>query len=118
MILTLFGVICLVALVMIVIGLTRPTESAQALIGFVFLFLLSIIIIGGDLQYESGVNTNTSYYYDAGDQVNFTVQYNAYDYRYFDDSTSDKVGYYLAVASVVGFVGVLISLRGSRKYAD
>ena len=118
MILTLFGVICLVSLIMIIIGLTRPTESAQALIGFVFLFLLSIIIINGELEYETGVNTNTTYSYDASDRINFTEQWNAYDYRKFDNSTSTKVGYYLAVASVIGFVGVLVSLRGSRKYAD
>lgn len=98
-------------MVMVIVGLTKPTESAQALIGFVFLFLLAITIIGGELEYETGAMTNTTYGYDASNLVNFTTQDITYQYQNFNDSTSQKVGYYLAIASVVGFVGVLVSLR-------
>jgi hypothetical protein len=111
LILTLFIAICLIALVMIVIGLTKPLESAQALIGFVFLFLLSIIIIGGNLEYEKGVNTNSSYAYDSYNRVNYTSQIVVYDYTKFNDTTSKQIGYYLAIASIVGFVGVILSLK-------
>jgi hypothetical protein len=38
-----------------------------------------------------------------------------YSYDYFDDSTSHQIGYYLAIASVVGFSGVLFSIRRMGK---
>lgn len=113
--LILFGVICAVALVMIIIGLTRPHESAQALIGFTFLFLLSIIIINGNLEVESGALTNTTYTYDSMNRVNFTSQDVQYHYEKFNDSTSHKIGFYLAIASVIGFAGVLYSIKRMSK---
>ena len=116
MILTLFGVIVLIALILIIIGLTRPTESAQALIGFTFLFLMSMILINGSLEYETGALTQSNFSYDSSGQVTSSTQSVTYSHETFDDDTSHKVGYYMAIASVVGFLGVILSLRRTKDY--
>jgi hypothetical protein len=95
---------------MIIIGLTKPLESAQALIGFVFLFLLAMLIIGGNLEYQSGENKTTSYNYNST-TLNNTVEIKNFTYTKFNDTTSKQIGYYLAIASIVGFVGVILSLK-------
>ena len=117
MILILFGFLVAVCLTLIVIGLAKPQESAQALIGFFLLFLLSLIIVQGDLEYENGAVTNTSLTYNANGEVTETDQTITYSYSNFDDETSHKVGYYLAIASAVGFIGVLYSV-GKTKWGQ
>lgn len=114
MILALYGFLVAIAVTLIVIGLMRPTESAQALVGFFFLFLLSFVIMGGTLQYETGANVTTSYVY-TGSDITGTSQNIAYSYNYFSDSNSRNIGIYLAIASAVGFAGVLFSLRGRSQ---
>lgn len=114
MILTLYGVLVAVCLVLIVLGLSKPSESAQALIGFFLLFLLSVVIVGGNLEYQTGAVINSTYTY-SGSQVSKTDQTVTNQYTYFNDDTSRRVGYYLAIASAIGFFGVFYSLRRSRK---
>ena len=118
MILTLFGFLIAVSLILIIIGLIKPTESAQALIGFFFLFLLSLIIIGGNLEYETGADINTTITYDGGGDIVTTQQNVDYQYAKFDDITSHRIGYYLAIASGVGFAGVLFSLAKTKWGSD
>lgn len=115
MILTLYGVLVAICLILIYIGLTKPSESAQAIVGFFLLFLLSLIIINGGLEYETGALIETNYTY-TGDTVTETSQVVTNQYAYFDDTTSHQVGYYLAIASGIGFAGVFYSLRRSKKY--
>ena len=110
MILTLYGVLVFISLVLIVLGLVRPNESAQALVGFFLLFLLGVIIINGNLEYETGAVINTTYTY-SGDSVSETSQSVINTYNYFDDTTSHQVGYYLSIGSAIGFIGVLYGLR-------
>lgn len=112
MIIELFAVFVVIAFVMIYIGLTRSTESAQALIGFLFLFLLSFTIINNQLEYKTGEQRNTTY------AVNFTSETIVYNYQTYSDVTSlfntKRVGYYLALASLIGFIGVILSIRGGK----
>lgn len=114
MILTLYGLLVCIALVMVIVGLAKPSESAQAIIGFFLLFLLSLVIINGNLEYETGAEINTTYTY-TGSQVTGTDQIVNNQYAFFDDTTSHRVGYYLAIASAIGMFGVFFSLRRSRK---
>ena len=114
MILTLFGFLIAVSLILIVIGLVKSTESAQALVGFFFLFLLSLIIINGKLEYETGANINTTITYDGGGDIVTTQQDVDYQYANFNDDTSHRIGVYLSIASAVGFAGVLFSLAKTK----
>lgn len=114
MILTLFGVLVSISLIMIILGLAKPNESAQALVGFFLLFLLALIIINGELEYETGAVINTTYGYTGG-EVTATDQLVINQYDLFDDTTSHRVGYYLAIASAIGFIGVLFALKRSKK---
>ena len=118
MILILFGFFVLISLVMITIGLARPSESAQALVGFFFMFVLSGIMLSGDLAYPIGKNTTISYSYsldiNSSVQINNTVSLERDEYNQFNDTTSHIIGYYLAIASAVGFIGTMFSIRKSN----
>ena len=89
---------------MIFIGLTRPSESAQALIGFSFLFILSMVILNNGLQLESGASITT----------NSTAQNVQFQYTTWSDSNSHFVGFWLAVISALSFIFTLMSIRKYR----
>jgi len=111
-ILTLFGFLVGFSLVLIIIGLTKPTESAQALIGFFFLFLLSFQILNGTLTYESGAVISHSYLYSNA-SLTSSQETVTYSYVPFQDHT---FGYYLAIGSAIGFFGVIFSLGRGRVW--
>lgn len=132
MIWQLFALFLSVSFVLIYIGLMKPDETASALIGFVFLFLLSFVVLGNNLEYKSAENiiyvygdNYDGYHYDDyngtlmhGD-LNLFHENRTYTYSVYDDTTgifnTTRFGYFLAIASIVGFVGCLISLRGGWK---
>lgn len=109
MILGLYAVLVGISLVLIIIGLNKPSESAQALTGFFFLFLLSLVILNGNLEYETG--ENITYTYNSG---NLTNSMKLYTYDSFTGSDSKTIGYYMALGSGVGFIGVLFSLANTK----
>jgi hypothetical protein len=51
--------------VLIALGLFRPEHTELSLVGFVFLFLLGIVILNGQLVYKIGTSTNSSFDYDT-----------------------------------------------------
>jgi hypothetical protein len=104
--------------VLIALGFIKENHSEQALIGFIFLFLLSIEILSGSVQYVSG-NNSTSYatFEIVNDTANMTAIHtiDVDNLVSFNDSLSHRLGYYLAVGSFVGLIGVIISLRRGMK---
>lgn len=112
MILYLWLVLVALCIALVIIGLARPSESAQALVGFFLLFLLSLVVINGSLEYQSGVRSNLTYSIDGSDAV--VNQESILLYEVYDDGTTHNVGYWLAIASAVGFAGVLYGLRRSN----
>ena len=110
MILSLYVVIVAISLVLIWLGFYNYEHSELALIGFVFLFLLSFQLISGSLQYQAGTNT-TIIYDNLG---NRTIETAMPVYNNFNDANSHRFGYYLAVGSFVSFIGVIVAL-GRRK---
>jgi len=123
MILLLWLVFVGISLILVVIGLMKSTESAQALIGFFFLFLLAFVVLGNNLEYHTGEITNTSYVYVANSSnLNYTTETTTNVYSTYNDTTgifnTHRFGYFMAVASAVGLVGVLISLKGLRRRED
>lgn len=111
MILTLFGVLFALALFLIILGMVWQAHSEQALIGFSLLFILGIIILNSNLEYQSGSNVTSAYTYDALDRVNGTEQIISNQYTKFSDSTSHQFGLWLSVTSFFGFFGVLWSMK-------
>ncbi len=110
MILNLYAVLVGISLVLIIIGLAKPSESAQALLGFFFLFLLSMNVLGGNLEYETGVNV--TYSYDSN--LSISSQTATLTYSNFDNTDSHNLGLYMAIGSAVGFGGVLFSLARTK----
>ena len=96
MILDLFGLIMLLALVLIIIGFVFSDWSSMSLIGFSIFFILSIVILNTGLQYESGANI----YYNTTSNIT-SITYVNTDWS---DSNTHTIGY---LFSVVGFIGMV-----------
>lgn len=114
MLLNLLIVFLVLSFLLVALGLFRPEHSELSLVGFLFLFLLSLIVIGGDIQYKIGINETYIYDNDTIDYITSTDLYATWDgggaYGY-GGTLSHFIGYYLAVASAIGFIGVLVSFK-------
>jgi len=115
MILSLFVVLIAISLAFILVGLMKPDESSMALVGFVFLFLLSFIILNGQLEYETGASIVNSYSYDLNYSLNGTTQQVVYNTEYYTGDNAHTMGFYMVIISIVGFVGVLLNLKSVWK---
>ena len=120
MILILFGVFVIFSLIFIALGLFFSEHTELSLIGFVFLFLLSFTVINNNLQYQTGQTKEINYTYNADTSLNATHEVVNNTYISFNDTTSKFnthiFGYWLALASFIGFVGIILGLRKSRRY--
>lgn len=127
-----FVTFLVLTLMIIAIGLFRPEHTELSIIGFLFLFLLSFTIINGNIEYKTGVNetneyaclccsngmvtpspgicneNNTNLVISKVNKVDIYTTYNP------TGLFSHWVGYYLAVASLIGFVGVMIGIKFTR----
>lgn len=136
--LTLYVVFLVISLVTIFLGFYRSEHSEFSLIGFMFLFLLSMVMIQGNIQYKIGETYNYSCLC-CGEYLNEREDliYGAHVCEVTDNSSiymtsktdvygdftaggvlSHLVGYYLAVASSLGFAVTLISLRRTKNFND
>lgn len=73
-----------------------------------------MVILTGSIEFKIGTDTNYSYScYECGQTstpvINATTTRDIYTISTL--SEGHTVGYWLAVVSVIGFVGVLVSLR-------
>ena len=126
MILVFFAMFVTLALVLIGLGLLNREHSELALIGFLFLFLLSLIIINGDIQYKSGETVTNNYLCSSSCTVNASLYISDYivtnvysnmeDVSLANSTLTHLVGYWLAVSSILGFVGVILGLRKSKGF--
>jgi hypothetical protein len=94
---------------MISLGLFRPEHSELALIGFVFLFVLSFVVLNTDLQHVTGVSTVYTYNGVVPTQISNTIETDVYS-NIPAGVLYHTLGYWLIISSVIGFIGVLISL--------
>ena len=122
MILVLFGVFLILSLVLITLGLKFTEHTELALIGFLFLFLLSLVILNENIVYQNGQNVSSSFSYTLeGNNTLLTSSEETYINNYepvtFDGGiTSHLVGYWLAVISIIGFIGVILGIRHSKGF--
>ena len=118
-----WAVLVIIALVMVIIGLTKAEHTEQAMIGFVFLFLLSFTLINNNLEYQTGESSTSTniinYMYSNGTLTTSTEEIatsNDYTIENLAEGSVGvkRLGYYMALAMAIGFIGTLISLRGIR----
>jgi len=114
MILGLYTFLLGISIVLILIGFFRPNESGFALIGFTLLFVLSLIMMNGQLEIENGANVSTTFNYD-GSQITSSGQTISYEYSSWDNDTSHQIGFWLTIAAVIGFIFMLFSINRGGK---
>lgn len=108
----------MVIAVFLVIWGESTRESVFSIIGWIFLFFLSITILyGGGVTYVSGANTSISYTYN-GTSISSSAITSSDVLTSFDDSNSKWFGRYLAIISIIGFVLGLVSVRRGWKEDD
>lgn len=112
MILQIWAILAALAIIMIVLGLTKPSESAQALVGFLFLFLLGFPILNGSLEYQTGETVQTNFTYSTAGNLTSTDAATVYTYSTYQ---SHWFGYYLILAAAIGFILVLFGIRNTRR---
>lgn len=115
--LILFIIFLLLSLLLIILGLIKTEHSEIALIGFAFLFLLSIVLIVNDIQIKTGEFTEELYSYDnlTINHINITT-INTYEDIDLGGNLSHIFGYWLAVISMIGFIGVVFGLRKQEGF--
>lgn len=119
MILTLFGFFLALSIILIVIGLAKPEETGMAIIGFVFMFLLSFTLINNNLEYHIGEQKNTSYVYSETNlEINYTIEDTRLIYATYTDNNSHTFGYWLAVISFLGFLMCVLGLKGEFRRGE
>lgn len=95
MILTLFLALIAIAVVVCILGYFTGDEPYLT-VGLFFLFLLSVVIATGNLEYETGATITTS---TIG---NSTVTGIEYTYTPWDDSNTKKFGWGLGAITLIG----------------
>jgi len=139
--LILFVIFLLLSFLLIILGLIKTEHSELALIGFVFLFLLSIVLIANDIQIKSGYDIEEAYIYALNLSTgSYHIDYdgtfskditnledallvhknitsvNTYENIDLGGNLSHIFGYWLAVISVIGFLGVIIGLKPKEAF--
>lgn len=121
--LILFSTFVFLSLILIGLGFYRLEHTELALVGFLFLFLLSMVVITDNLTYKTGetVTVSNTYANISGEirlsSYNETLTYNHTPYA--DSSgffTTHRFGYLLAVLSVIGMIGAFVSIRPERFF--
>jgi len=121
--LVLFSIFVVIAFTLITLGLSHPEHTEMALIGLVFLFLLSMVILNNSITFKVGTNTTSNFTYSYSPIANGTLLTSSfesvtdlYDTVTLGDSLSHTLGYWLAVGSIIGFIGVLLGLRKGKGW--
>lgn len=105
MILTVFIVLCCLALFLILLGYNIDIK-VLSIVGAVGLFYLALVMNSGAILYQTG--ENITYTYDVNNTY-ITQESSAYNYTSLNDTTSLLFAKYLALASGFAFILILIS---------
>lgn len=121
-----------IAFILVALGLYRLEHTELSLVGFLLLFLLSMVIITGNLEYKTGEtevyvygDNYTSYHWDYDyssppglSETNLFHKNTTYIYSPYEDSsgffTTHNFGYLLAVMSIIGMIGSFVSIKPER----
>ena len=88
----------------------------------VFILFLALIILNNNIQIPTGTNTTSSFNYSVNAD-NLTLLTSSqeevtdiYSYVSLEGTLSHLIGYWLAIVSFIGFVGILIGIRHSKGF--
>lgn len=97
MILELYAVLLLLSFFIVYLGFKY--DNMYGVVGFFFIFLLSLVLISNSLQYQTGFVqiANTSV-------ANITNTTQTFTYTNYKDTSSHWIGYFLALASSLGMI--------------
>lgn len=113
--LTLFLAFISISLVLIGLGLFVREHTELSIIGFTFLFLLSMVLLTGTITQKVGYTTNTTCNYVDG---NLTSTAEVTEFQYdpisWDGTLAHSLGYFMAVMSIVGAIGVFVGFRRGK----
>lgn len=113
--LVLFCVFVAISFVLVGLGFYRSEHAELPLVGFFFLFLLSLLLIGGNVDYLSGTQTIVSYNYTNSTLTSSTeTVINSYSPIQISGDYSHWFGFYLAIASAVGMIGTFLGIRRGK----
>jgi len=132
LILSIFLLVIGLALALLITGVVMSDYAIQ-LVGFSFLFISGTILLAGNVEYKTGLNSSEYYVYGDNysgyhwDYMNepptcppnnldcvklFHVEYNEfYNYGSFSDSTSHWLGVYLMIISIIGSAVIFTRLK-------
>lgn len=110
MILTIFLVLLGLALVLTTLGYVFPEHLEMAFIGIIFLFLLSLVVQNGSLEYRSG---HTEVF--AGNSSSST-SVTTYDYTEWEDTS--PYGFWLMMLSITMFSLTAFYMGGDKRYDE
>jgi len=127
MILALFGVLMAIGLILIILGLVIREHTELALIGFLFIFLLSFELINGTLEYQTGIenvykygNNFTGYHWDYDYSTlpntnNDIYLFHVTEYNQYTFYQNRTMGIYLAIISIIGMIVLAYNLKINTK---
>lgn len=110
MILNVFFALLAVSMVVCLLAYFTGDEPYLT-VGLFLLFLLGIVVLNGNLEYESSATVATNYTYDNG-TVTSTATNIQYAYTNWDDSNSFYTGWAMVVLSGIGMGLSFYNTRG------
>jgi len=117
-------VFIVISFILITLGLYKPEHTELPLTGFIFLFLLSFVILNNQIEYKIGTNTTSTFTYTVNADIynntlltsSFESNVDMYGPVDLGGTLSHSIGYWLLISSVVGFIGVILGLRKSEGF--
>jgi len=106
MILTIYLIIISLSIIFVV-SASAVSSPILGIVGYTFLFMSGIVMLGGGLQYVNGLNVTMSNKSQASSSYISTPIYSTWQ-----DGNSHFYGYLLSIVGAFGFVLVLFSLKG------
>lgn len=114
------------SLVLVLLAFYRSEHAEMGIAGFTFLFILSFVFLSGDIQFKTGVNETNTYKCLCCDALEGVVEctsenaslvitnvakVDVYETWNAGGTISHTVGYLLAVISVIGLIGIFLSIK-------
>lgn len=114
MITTIFIILLILALSLIIAGFYTKAPPVN-LTGYLFLFILGLVLLTGGLQYKSGSSTTFNYSNTTLISQNTTDQYSNYDNEIIQGITLNHVlGFFISCLGALGWIITLTNLEAYK----